>query len=132
MTTPEIQTSRHPIRGALYGLLIGLSAAYLLFFEFTVFGFDTLAGVITRFVIIVVAGILLGIVWAYVAPAKKPDGPPPEPAAAVAEPDEAAYGLHDPAAEPVVDGDTEQTSSQGDEHEADDREGDDGTDADDD
>ena len=68
----ETQTKRYPVRGALYGLLIGLGAAYLLYFQFAVFGFDSLGGVITRFVAIIVGGIVVGILWSYVAPARKP------------------------------------------------------------
>ncbi len=68
----ETHTKRYPIRGALYGLLLGLAVWYFLQFEFATFGFDTLGGVITRAVIVTVAGIVLGVVWAYVAPARKP------------------------------------------------------------
>jgi hypothetical protein len=72
MTMAETQTKRHPIRGALYGLLLGLAVWYFLQFEFATFGFDTATGVITRAVIVVIAGIVLGVAWAYVAPARKP------------------------------------------------------------
>jgi hypothetical protein len=77
MTSPEIQTKRYPIRGALYGFLLGISAAYFLYIQLAVFPFDSLGGVITRLVIIIVAGIVIGILWAYVAPARKPKGPAP-------------------------------------------------------
>lgn len=73
----ETQTKRHPIRGALYGLMLGLAVWYFLQFEFATFGFDTATGVITRAAIVVVAGIVLGVVWAYVAPARKPKGAVP-------------------------------------------------------
>ncbi len=58
---------RHPIRGALYGLMLGLGGAMWL----------TLAGVINLLdivptVIVVVAGIVIGILWSMFAPAKKP------------------------------------------------------------
>ena len=86
----EIQTKRYPIRGALYGLVLGLSAWYFLQIQFAVFGLDTLGGAITRAVIVVVAGILVGVLWAFVAPARKPrdDRPvaaPAPPAAAPAD-----------------------------------------------
>lgn len=73
----DTQIKRHPIRGALFGLMLGISAAYYLFFQFTVFGFDSVGGVITKFVVIVLLGMVVGIVWAYIAPPKKPKGDPP-------------------------------------------------------
>ncbi|NIR41375.1 MAG: hypothetical protein GWN79_26195, partial [Actinobacteria bacterium] len=84
---------------------LGLSAAYFLYFRFSVFPFDSLNAVITRFVIIIVAGMVLGVLWAYVAPAKKPKGPAPamtedEPPAAAMddEPPAAAIDDEPPAA----------------------------------
>jgi hypothetical protein len=77
LTVADTQIKRHPIRGALFGLMLGISAAYYLFFQFTVFGFDSVTGVITRFVVIVLLGMVVGIVWAYVAPPKRPKGEPP-------------------------------------------------------
>ena len=68
----ETQTKRYPIRGALYGLLLGLAVWYFLQFEFATFALDSQTGVITRAVIVIVAGMVLGVVWAYVAPARKP------------------------------------------------------------
>lgn len=66
----DTRMTRHPIRGALYGLLIGLMLAYFAFFRFTVFGFDSLGSVITKFVMVVLFGVVLGVVWALVAPPK--------------------------------------------------------------
>jgi hypothetical protein len=80
----ELQTKRHPIRGALYGLILGLSVWYFLQFEFATFGLDSVGAVITRLVIIVVAGMAVGVLWAYVAPARKPKEPAPAAAAAPA------------------------------------------------
>jgi hypothetical protein len=88
----ETRVKRYPVRGALYGLLVGLAAAYFAFFQFAMFGFDNLPSVITKFAIIVLAGVVLGIVWAFVAPAKGAkapanDGPAPAaPPAVVAAP----------------------------------------------
>jgi tetrahydromethanopterin S-methyltransferase subunit G len=83
----DAQIKRHPIRGALYGLLIGFMLAYFVFFRFTMFGFDSLGGVVTKFVMVVLFGVVLGVVWAYVAPPKGGSAPPaamedPEPPAA--------------------------------------------------
>ncbi len=82
--TTNTKLKRHPIRGALYGLLLGLSAAYFAFFQFGLFGFDTLTGVLMKFGIIVVAGMVIGVVWAYIAPPRRGSGPKeaPPPAAA--------------------------------------------------
>lgn len=82
--TSNTKLKRHPIRGALYGLLLGLSAAYFAFFQFGLFGFDTLTGVLVKFGIIALAGVVIGVVWAYLAPPRRgsaPTGTPP-PAAA--------------------------------------------------
>lgn len=85
----QLHTKRYPIRGALWGLLLGLSIAYFLFFEFAVFGFDSISGVATKVLIVVGITMVVGILWAYVAPARKPKGtampasfvesPPPAP-----------------------------------------------------
>jgi high-affinity Fe2+/Pb2+ permease len=63
---------RHPIRGGLFGLLVGFAAAYFAFFRFSLVGFDTIPGVATKFVLIILGGVALGIVWAFLAPARKP------------------------------------------------------------
>jgi hypothetical protein len=103
MTSPQIQTKRYPIRGALYGILLGLSAAYFLYFQFAMFPFDSVGAVITRMVIILVIGMVIGVIWAYVAPARKPKEPAPvadEPPPAVVddEPPAAAMDEEPPAA----------------------------------
>lgn len=58
---------RHPIRAAVYGVLVGLSAAiYLLLFSVIRFGeWVPLA-------VVVAAGLVVGVVWAYLAPPRKP------------------------------------------------------------
>ncbi len=57
--------TRHPIRAAIYGLLLGFSVAvYLILFAVIAFG-DWVP-----LIIVLVAGIVVGILWAYVAPAK--------------------------------------------------------------
>ena len=53
----------------------------------TSLGFDSLGGVVTKFVMVVLFGVVLGVVWAYVAPPKGGGAPPaamedPEPPAA--------------------------------------------------
>ena len=59
--------------------MLGISAAYFLYFQFAVFGFDTVNAVATRFGVIILIGVAVGVVWAYVAPPRKPKelAPPP-------------------------------------------------------
>lgn len=67
--TPTV--TRHPIRGALYGLLLGFSVAvYLILFAVIAFG-DWVP-----LIIVVVAGMVVGIAWALLAPPKRPKGAP--------------------------------------------------------
>jgi hypothetical protein len=67
----ESRVQRFPIRGGIYGLMIGLSAAiYLVLFAVTPFRIQTL-------IVIAVAGLLVGALWGSVAPARKSDGVPP-------------------------------------------------------
>ncbi len=97
--TTDTRINRHPVRGALFGFMLGISAAYFLYFQFAVFGFDTVGAVITRFVIIILVGVVVGVVWAYIAPPRRakelappasvmaPEAPPafaPEPSPAFA------------------------------------------------
>ena len=77
MTEPETATRRHPVRGGLYGLCLGIGAAIYLII-FSVMPFD----VVTT-IVVAAAGVVVGILWGLFAPARKPDGPPP----ATVEPD---------------------------------------------
>ncbi len=86
----ELQTKRYPIRGALWGLLLGLAVAYFLFFELAVFGFDSLSGVITKFALVAGVAMVVGVLWSFVAPARKPKQAPPVAAAPPAAPPAAA------------------------------------------
>jgi hypothetical protein len=74
-TAHDQVVKKHPIRGALWGLLLGCSlAVYAVLFSVVVFG-DWLP-----LVLIVLAGAAIGVGWAFVAPAKQPKGDPPAPA----------------------------------------------------
>lgn len=73
----ETKIKRRPIRAALYGLLLGISIWYFLQFEFATFGLDSIGGVVTRAIIVIVATMAVAVIWAYVAPARKPKGAPP-------------------------------------------------------
>ncbi len=70
-TAQQTQIKRHPIRGAAYGLLMGLGAAvYLVIFSVTPFSVATT-------IIVVAAGLVVGVVWGLFAPAKQPKDMPP-------------------------------------------------------
>ena len=82
----ETTTKRHPIRGALWGLLLGLGVFIYVTLVFPVIALESLSSVITQGVIIVVVVMILSMLWGLYGPAKKPKGPPPasaQPATAV-------------------------------------------------
>lgn len=63
----ETAIKRHPIRGAFWGLLLGIGVSiYLVIFSVVPFG-DWVP-----LIIAVVICVLLGVLWGYFAPAKKP------------------------------------------------------------
>jgi hypothetical protein len=62
---------RHPVRGALWGLVLGLGAALLLIGQ-KLIAFGTLPPIR-----VTVGGVVVGVLWAMYAPAKEPAGPPP-------------------------------------------------------
>lgn len=62
---------RHPIRGALWGLLMGFGGILLLM-VLSIVRLD-----IPTAIIYTVAGAAFGILWGLFAPAKKPKGPAP-------------------------------------------------------
>jgi len=65
-TATQTQLKRHPIRGAIYGLLTGIGAAvYLVIFGITPFS-------VTTMIVVVAASLVIGAFWGVLAPAKKP------------------------------------------------------------
>jgi len=102
----EMTTKRHPIRAALYGLMLGFSIWYFLQFEFASFALDSTSGVITKAVVVIGATVLLAVVWAYVAPPRKPKGAPAPEAAAVSAPEPVSTAVEEA-------GETEQTGETG-------------------
>jgi hypothetical protein len=75
-TTTTVRTAEafrkpHPIRGILWGLVMGIGAAALAIL-LKIIPFDLLWALI-----VLGAGILLGILWSTLGPAKKPKGEPP-------------------------------------------------------
>ena len=70
MATQTVQ--RHPLRGAAYGLLLGIGVAiYLVLFAITPFRWSTVA-------IVAVAVAALGALWGAFAPVKRPEKGSPE------------------------------------------------------
>lgn len=71
MSNPDIVIKRHPIRGGLYGLILGLGVAiYLVIFSVTPFSVSTA-------IVVTAIGLVVGILWGLFAPAKKPKGAGP-------------------------------------------------------
>ena len=64
---------RHPIRGAIFGLVFGLGVALFLIGQ-KIVAFGTLPPVL-----VIVGGLVLGLLWGLFAPAKEPVGGPPVP-----------------------------------------------------
>lgn len=61
----------HPIRGALFGLLLGLGLA-LIAVGRKIANLDSIVPIL-----LVVVGVIIGVVWAMVGPAKQPKEPAP-------------------------------------------------------
>lgn len=85
----ETITKRHPIRGFLYGILLGLGLMLLVVGQ----GIAAL-GTYPPFIVLIV-GIVLGTLWGMFGPAKAPKGPPPAGATVV---DDAPAPEPEPAA----------------------------------
>jgi len=71
---------RHPVRGGIWGIPTGLGLG-LLAVNSQIFSLS-----ITTLAVFTLIGILIGAVWAWFGPAKKPKGSPPSAAAAEPEP----------------------------------------------
>jgi hypothetical protein len=85
---------RHPIRGALWGLLMGFGGILLLM-VLSIIRLD-----IPTAIIYTVAGAVVGLLWGLFAPPKKPKGPAP--ARAASAPAAAPPAASTPAAPPEV------------------------------
>ena len=70
-TTPVVYRKAHPIRGILWGLLMGLGATVVAIL-LKIIPLDLVWAVL-----VLAGGILLGILWSTLGPAKKPKGDPP-------------------------------------------------------
>jgi hypothetical protein len=69
--TADAYRKPHPIRGILWGLIMGIGAAAIAIL-LKIIPFDLMWALI-----VVGGGILLGILWSTLGPAKKPKGQPP-------------------------------------------------------
>ena len=92
MTDARTVVKRHPIRGAIWGFVMGLGVTVYLIL-FAVIGISSITGTIVTAVIISLVFAGLGVAWAMFGPAKKPKGPAP-----------AAAGSAPPAAPAASDG----------------------------
>ena len=88
---------RHPIRGALFGLLLGVGMAFVAVGR-TIVTLDSLVPIV-----LVVVGVVIGIVWSTYGPAKQPKGPAPTQPDAAKEPEAAP----DPEPEPEPEADAD-------------------------
>ena len=70
-TSQEAVVRRHPIRGFLWGLLMGIGLTLVLVLT-KVIGLD-----LTMMIVVTAIAVLVGVLWSTVAPAKPPKGPPP-------------------------------------------------------
>jgi hypothetical protein len=108
-TTPADQTvKRHPLRGLLYGLLMGLGIAILLITTNTV-AIGTLPPIL-----VVVFSTLFGIIWGLFAPPRKAKDQAPaqiEPIPAQDPAAVAAAGAAAPSAEPIEPMTAEETAT---------------------
>ena len=71
----ELVVVRHPIRGLLWGLVLGIGLAFMLVFS-TIIVFARIPVVIT-----ITVGTLAGLLWSVLGPPRTTKSPPPEPAA---------------------------------------------------
>ena len=79
----ETTIKKHPIRGAIWGVPMGLGLALLLAGQGVIAFGDT-----TPFIVVVVIGMLISIAWSMFGPAKEPKEPAPDAdAAEVVEPE---------------------------------------------
>ena len=73
----ETTTKRHPIRAAIYGLILGLGISVLLTLVYPVIALESVRSVITQVVIVVVIVMVISALWGSFGPAKAPKGSPP-------------------------------------------------------
>lgn len=72
MMQPQLQ--RHPLRGLLWGLVLGLGVSILLTFVWPVIGLDSVRSVAIKWIIVVGAIMFLSMLWGLFGPARGPKG----------------------------------------------------------
>ena len=92
--TTTTTTSRKPIRGFLYGIVLGLGLTLIVVGQ----GVAAL-GTWPPFLVLI-GGIVLGVVWSTYGPAKAPKDPPPNTAPVLDEPSPLPAPTTDAAARP--------------------------------
>lgn len=70
-TTQPAELQRHPIRGILWGLMMGIGLSVVLVVT-KVISLD-----LTMMILVVVIALFAGVLWSTIGPAKAPTGPPP-------------------------------------------------------
>lgn len=73
----QTQVQRHPGRGAMWGLILGLGVAVYLTFVWPVIGLEDVKAVAIKWMLVVGGVMLLSIFWGLFGPAKKPKGAAP-------------------------------------------------------
>jgi type VI protein secretion system component VasK len=73
----QTQLQRHPGRGAIWGLILGLGIAVYLTFVWPVIGLDDYKAVAVKWALVVGGVMLLSILWGLFGPARRPKGAAP-------------------------------------------------------
>jgi len=77
LTMTQTQLRRHPGRGAIWGLVLGLGIAVYLTFVWPVIGLDDYKAVAIKWALVVGGVMLASILWGLFGPARKPKGAAP-------------------------------------------------------
>jgi len=75
----QTQLKRHPVRAAIWGLILGLGVGVYLTFVWPVIGLDSATAVALKWALVVGGVMVLSILWGLFGPAKKPKGAAPAP-----------------------------------------------------
>ena len=73
----QTQLKRHPVRAALWGLILGLGVFVYLTFVWPVIGLDDVKTVAVKGALVVAGVMVLAIFWGLFGPARKPRGAAP-------------------------------------------------------
>jgi Na+/proline symporter len=73
----ETTTKRHPIRGAIWGLILGLGVVVYLTLVFPVIALESVSQVATQGIIVIIVVMVLSVLWGMYGPAKAPKGSAP-------------------------------------------------------